>query len=739
MKRRRVELLAPGGDLDAIRAAVAAGADAIYCGLDKLNARHRATNITLADLGGVLALAHRHGCRVFLTLNVMMVESDIPVLIGILNRVVNTTLDGVIVQDLGLLHLLSQRFPGLEVHASTQLTTHNQGQLGFLSALGASRVNLSRELSIDEIGLLSHAAREAGLATEVFVHGSYCLSFSGICYMSSVRGGNSGNRGRCSQPCRDRYATTPRGCDYPLNLKDNRAYLDLKRLADAGVDAMKIEGRMKPFHYVHVVTSTYSRRLRSLDRDDRSDDESRELCKVFNRGFSNAYLAGDIGPRMFSDHPRNRAAATLERGGDRGEAYDAIAAVKAAVGERIEGVRVAQTPLTVRVSGEAGALLDVSVRAPDTSFVVSSESPLAVRRRDSTVPPLDAEWFHERLRAINDTEYRIERLDLTGLAPGLFVAQKELTAIRNSILGTLNGSAPADPVAAPVFSARRREGSPSLSVRVATTRDLHLCKETCAEIHFQLPNAMARALPRLVALFADNPRLTPWFPSVLIGDDYAAAAAFLHRVRPRRLVTNNTGVAHEAWSARIPWIAGPYLNIANSLSLVSLRRLGCHGAFVSSELGAHQIRRICPPEGFELHYSIYHPILLLTSRQCLFFQVTGCEKPRMDGECVADCERSARITDLKGASLFINKARGDYCSIYHRANFLNTAVVTDIPDLFSGFSIDLRDVETETETALDKTGLVQLFVDHLRGGADGGRELERSISPTTSARYRKGI
>ncbi|MCD4729175.1 MAG: U32 family peptidase, partial [Bacteroidales bacterium] len=182
-----------------------------------------------------MRLAHKNSCQVFLTLNIIIVESEIPALIGLLNKLVNTSIDGIIVQDLGLFYLLNKYFKGLKIHASTQLTTHNEGQIQFLSKLAATRVNLSRELNINEIKALTTVASKNNILTEVFVHGSYCISFSGICYMSSVDGGNSGNRGRCSQPCRDQYKTTTAGKNYPLNLKDNSAYFDLREIADAGV------------------------------------------------------------------------------------------------------------------------------------------------------------------------------------------------------------------------------------------------------------------------------------------------------------------------------------------------------------------------------------------------------------------------------------------------------------------------------------------------------------------------
>ena len=201
-KKRKIELLAPGGDIDSIKAAIIAGADAVYCGLNQFNARNRATNINFEDLNGILNLAHKNNCKIFLTLNIILVGSEIPFLIRLLNKLINTSIDGIIVQDLGLFYLLSKYFKGLEIHASTQLNTHNKGQIKFLSKLNAPRVNLSRELNINEIKALTLIGHENNILTEVFVHGSYCISFSGICYMSSVHVGNSGNRGSCCQPCR---------------------------------------------------------------------------------------------------------------------------------------------------------------------------------------------------------------------------------------------------------------------------------------------------------------------------------------------------------------------------------------------------------------------------------------------------------------------------------------------------------------------------------------------------------
>src|ERR1035437_7721763 len=304
---RKIELLAPGGDIDSIKAAVFAGADAVYCGLDKFNARNRAANISFDDLQGILRLAHQNGCQVFLTLNIIIVDREIPAIINLLNKLVNTSIDGVIVQDLGLFYLLSNYFKSLKIHASTQLTTHNEGQIQFLNKLKATRVNLSRELNIHEIRALTSVAHQNNILTEVFVHGSYCISFSGICYMSSVHGGNSGNRGRCSQPCRDRYISTATGKEYPMNLKDNSAYFDLRELSEAGVDSLKIEGRIKKSDYAYTVVKNWKNHLLSFYNQNDPHHDNRDLYKVFNRDFSNSFLRGDIHKDMFIDNPRDHS------------------------------------------------------------------------------------------------------------------------------------------------------------------------------------------------------------------------------------------------------------------------------------------------------------------------------------------------------------------------------------------------------------------------------------------------
>jgi len=743
-----MELLAPGGDVDSIKAAILAGADAVYCGLDKFNARNRAANISFDDLQGILRLAHQNNCQVFLTLNIIFVDSEISALISLLNKLVNTSIDGVIVQDLGIFYLLSRYFAGLKVHASTQLTTHNQGQIRFLSRLNATRVNLSRELNISEIKTLTTVAHQNHILTEVFVQGSYCLSFSGICYLSSVQSGNSGNRGRCSQPCRDRYVTTPAGKDYPLNLKDNSVWFDVRELDDAGVDSLKIEGRIKKYDYVYTVVSSWRKQIRSLSDQNELLTDNRDLYKVFNRDFSNGFLKGIIDKSMFIDNPRDHSIQRLSEvndytsdnqlENDQIQLYEEKEGIKTSVENKIKQLSIAKTPLLINISGESGFPLKVTVQTPDTSFVVQSEVNLAATGTEA----LDYTMVFKRLKAINDTEYYIEKLRLDDLHPDVYLPFKELTAIKKRLLFVLNDSKETvDPVHVPTFRKQNRKIiKPSLSVLISSPKDLNIRKGTASEIYFQLPDSFKNERAEYVDLFRKNETLIPWFPSVLIGDDYSAAVEFLLQVQPRLIVTNNTGIAYEAFQKGIRWIAGPHLNMVNSFSLLCLKEnFNCSGAFISNEISQTQIRQLNKPDDFKLYYSIYNPIVLMTIRQCLFHQVSGCGKDQIDDACIMSCEKSSSITNLKDEKIYLEKSKGNYHRIFNEENFLNTDIVTDVPDLFSGFLIDLRDIKTGTQKNLDKSGIIKKFENLLNGNLVSKMELQEMIHPTTDAQYQRGI
>ncbi len=750
---RKIELLAPGGDVEAIKAAIVAGANAVYCGLDIFNARNRASNLSFDELTGILRLAHEYDCEVFLTLNVVILEQEIPSLVKLLNKLVNSGLDGIIVQDLGVFNLVKKYFPTLHIHASTQLTTHNEGQIQFLHKIGATRVNLSRELNLGEIKTLTAVAHDHDVLTEVFVHGSLCIAFSGQCYSSSVSVGNSGNRGRCSQACRDEYEITAAGNKFPLNLKDNSAYFDLPELVDAKVDSLKIEGRIKGAHYVYTVVDSWRKQINKFVETGELLEDDSNLHKVFNRDFTNSFLKGNLTKDMFIDNPRdnsvnyaleqNNAISVVQIEDVKKDLYESKNAIGATLEDKVKFLSIAKMSLTLDVSGKLGDPLTVTAittnnKGETNKHIVMSTSLLVTAGELS----MTQHTIEKRLRGFNNAEFNLDRFDFEHYGEHLTVPFKELTNIKNELAFLLNGSVKVvkhvDIPKLPVYE--KVEQKPTLSIMIADVKDLYLCDETEADVYFKLPESFKKNCTKYIDLLLANPRLIPWFPAVLIGKDYLEAVKILEQVKPARIVTNNTGVAYKAFELNIDWIAGPFLNTTNSHALLTMQEeLNCSGAFISNEINRGQIKHIRRPENFKMLYSIYHPILMMTSRQCFFQQTVGCKKPSIEDGCMLKCEKATTITNVKGISFAVDKQKGGYPSIYNDEQFLNFDAVDDFSDLFDEFFIDLTNIGAGSKEEQDKSVLIKHFEALLSGVEESKTELNQLVTVSTNAQYRQGL
>ncbi|WP_163995444.1 U32 family peptidase [Pyxidicoccus caerfyrddinensis] len=301
MTRRRPEILAPAGDLDSMKAALASGADAVYFGLDEgFNARARAENFSLATLPQTLALVHRAGARAYLTLNTLVFEPELPVVEDILRRVAAAGVDALIVQDPAVALVARAVCPQMEVHASTQMTISSAEGARFARGLGATRVVVPRELSVAEIRRL---ASETDIELEVFIHGALCMSWSGQCLTSEAWGGRSANRGQCAQSCRLPYDLVVDGqtrelgdVQYLLSPKDLAGVMAVPRLVDIGVHSLKIEGRQKGPQYVATAVQGYRRWVDGVaagkpDAGALKKDLA-DMTLSYSRGFSHGFFAG---------------------------------------------------------------------------------------------------------------------------------------------------------------------------------------------------------------------------------------------------------------------------------------------------------------------------------------------------------------------------------------------------------------------------------------------------------------
>ncbi|MGA2233161.1 MAG: U32 family peptidase [Tepidisphaeraceae bacterium] len=296
---RPPELLAPAGDWEAMRAAVANGADAVYFGLSAFNARHRATNFTLEELPQVMQFLHQRNARGYVALNTLIFSDELPDIVRFLTEIAQAGADAVIIQDLGLAELAARLCPALELHGSTQMTLTEPLGVEFVRRLGIQRVVLARELSTQDIARI---AAQSLIPVEVFVHGALCVSYSGQCLTSESLGGRSANRGQCAQACRLPYDLIVDGQhrdlgdrSFLLSPQDLAAYDLVGDLASIGVACLKIEGRLKSAHYVAAATQTYRAAVDAVAKQVQfhpTRQQELDLAQSFSRGFTHGFLDG---------------------------------------------------------------------------------------------------------------------------------------------------------------------------------------------------------------------------------------------------------------------------------------------------------------------------------------------------------------------------------------------------------------------------------------------------------------
>lgn len=316
-EKRKMELLAPAGSFEAFKAAVENGADAVYLGGKSFSARASAANFGSEDLKRAVIYAHERQVKVYVTVNILIADSEFPELADYLYELYSLGVDALIVQDIGVAHFIKEVLPDMEIHASTQMTQNNTFGIQQLKKMGFSRVVLARETSAADIEKM---ARETELDIEVFAHGALCISYSGQCLMSSYIGARSGNRGRCAQPCRLTYQLVDengkdvlagkRLGEHLLSPRDLNLAEHLAELQKIGVHSLKIEGRMKRPEYVATVVRIYRKALDQLESNHIFELDAKDqydLTQIFNRDFTSGYLNGYQGSEMMSySRPNNR-------------------------------------------------------------------------------------------------------------------------------------------------------------------------------------------------------------------------------------------------------------------------------------------------------------------------------------------------------------------------------------------------------------------------------------------------
>ncbi len=620
-----LELLAPAGSMEALRAAVQNGANAVYLGCGIFNARQSAKNFTPQTLTEAVKYCHIRGVAVHLTLNTLVTDRETNELAELIRHAAFSGVDAFIVQDLGVVQLCRQIAPHVPIHGSTQMTIHNLEGVKLCAALGMSRVVLSRELNRTEIReICAHSPIEI----EVFAHGALCMCYSGQCYMSAMIGQRSGNRGRCAQPCRQSYGYTHWENKYPLSLKDNCLVHYLKELKDMGVASLKLEGRMKKPEYVATVTAVYRK---AIDEGVVTRPMEQALLAAFNRqGFTDGYYTNRIDRYMF--------------------------------GVRKEQKEDPQFLQAARQSYETGesALVDIAFRA----VITSAGSSLTVRdpdgrscRVEGPMPeparnlPLTGAMVAERVSKTGGTPYQCIEVR-TQVEPGLTLSAAAINAMRRDALNQLTAlrarreiPAMGKPQKVPQHSGE--PGLPGLTVQVTSRDQLtpRLLKLETAMLY--VPIHVLLEDIKLCRTLVKRGRVAAVLPRIVREGEIHRLRAQLQDLRDlgvKDALVGNLGLLHIVREAGMRLHGDFGLNLYNSRALMAAEALELSSATVSFELTLPQIRDLSKPIHTEL--IAYGRLPLMVTEHCLIKNRTG--------ECTCHLGQM-KLTDKTGAEFPVIK------------------------------------------------------------------------------------
>ena len=411
---QKVEILAPVGNTEMLTAAVRSGADAVYLGLEDFNARRNAENFTIESLKDAVAFCHVRGVKVYLTLNIMLSDSETENAVKQTVAAANCGIDGVITADIGFATLLHKVLPSLSIHASTQMTVHSPSAIKPLKEMGFSRVVVSREMSKTELIDFCREAKKQDMEVEVFVHGALCMCMSGQCLLSAQLGGRSGNRGLCAGPCRLPFSAVG-GENYDLSLKDLSLVPYLNELKSMGVASFKIEGRMKRPEYVAAATAV-CRMMLDEGRVDAGINSA--LSAVFSRsGFTDGYYKGKLGRDMFGIRTKDDVIASDDAFSTLHELYRNE---RQSVQINGEIVITENTPSALTVTDGA-----------NTVTVYGDIPEKAINR------PLDKDAVSDRISKTGGTPYYFESFKIN-LDDGLILRASSLNALRRDALDKLS-------------------------------------------------------------------------------------------------------------------------------------------------------------------------------------------------------------------------------------------------------------------------------------------------------------
>ncbi len=624
-----LELLSPAGSMDALRAAVQNGADAVYLGYGQFNARRNAKNFTVEELQEAISYCHVRGVQVHMTLNILVSDKEMRQAAETIRIAAGLGVDAFIVQDLGVVKLCKEIAPHVAIHASTQMSIHSLEGVLQAAELGCTRVVLARELPREEIAFI---CQNSPVEIEVFVHGALCMCYSGQCWLSSVIGRRSGNRGQCAQPCRlpygyGRFEETR----YPLSLKDSCLLEYLHELRHMGVRSLKIEGRMKRPEYVAIVTRIYRA---ALDGKPVSGEDLAQLEAIFSRqGFTQGYYLNQKGAEMFGTHQ------------DTPEDRELLAAARATY-ERGENPRV---PVRFYAIIRAGEESQLAVE-DDQGHVCKAKGPMPEPSRTRELTEAD---LTDRLSKTGGTPYYCTNVRAV-IGSGLMLPAASINAMRREVLdqltalrgrvelpklGVFSRLAPYDGMA----------GEARLTVAVRTFEQItpRLLRTAPSVLYVPLSELLAH--PELRTMMPVDTELTAVLPRVIPDRERTQWASALEQVKTmgvHHVLTGNLGQLRLAKQKGFG-VRGDFgMNIYNSRAMHYLKEQAVESQLVSFEMTLPQLRDLSKAVPVEV--LVYGRLPLMLMENCVIKNRTGS----------CSCETPTKLIDRMGEEFPILKDTG---------------------------------------------------------------------------------
>ena len=601
-----LELLSPAGSPEALRAAVQNGANAVYIGCGSFNARQGAKNFLPQELAEAVQYCHIRGVKVHLTLNTLVSDREMQRAGELILLAAAAGVDAFIVQDLGIAALCRQLAPEIPMHASTQMSIHSLEGVRQAAELGMRRVVLARELPRAEI---AHICRNSPVEIEVFVHGALCMCYSGQCYMSSVIGRRSGNRGQCAQPCRLPYGYRRFEEKYPLSLKDNCLLPYLRELEQMGVASLKIEGRMKRPEYVAVATRIYRA---ALDGQTVTKSDMEQLQSAFSRqGFTDRYYLGKPGTQMFGTRGKETASESLLQAARL--TYETAEAPLVPV--RFYAIISAGQPAMLAVQDDLGNICKTAGPVPEAAVSKA----------------LTKEELHTRLSKTGGTPYHCLETKCV-IAPGLSLSASAINAMRRDVLSHLTAVRGREVqerelghYTLPLHHMGYTE-APVLTVGVTAAEQITQKLLDTAPARLYVPlSVLTESDPSWCSRVREGTQIVAVLPRVIRDSETSRVIQQLDTVYARGIrsaMVGNLGHIPLARSRGFRIYGDFGLNLYNSraMNLISAE-LGLSGVTASFEMTLPQLRDVSKPLPTEL--LIYGRLPLMLTENCIIRSASG--------------------------------------------------------------------------------------------------------------------